>query len=596
MKTITGRKAENRIIHKLFLRSEVSWALSDISKQIGPMVDLFFVGAFIGVNGVTVLGFVAPLLMMMELVGTMIANGTRNKASSLIGVGKFKEFNRVFSDSLILTGGSTIAIGLLLGIFSSVISTVLGARDPEISGMTSQYILGLIIGYPFATLTRVLTPYLQIEGQYKRVTLTAISTTVIDIILDALVVFVLKGGMFEIGLATSIGNIIPFFIGAAFFMGRKKSVDFHLSFQGFSPKLCKEIVKLGAPNGVSLACNSIGGMMINNMLVSLNMPYLVAVNGVFNQIQGFLLFTWLAPADTLLAFVPVFLGEEDRGSIKLVQKLALLHAFIMTSIVTVILYFGAESIATIFLKTDAPEAFRLACQCIRICCFALPFYTVFDNFNNYLMANKRIRTANILGFLNEIGILVPLDYLLIKLVGYTGAWYGKVFNMVLITLIIIIYILYNKEDKKFSDKMLLLPRTFGVNKDDEISVIATSTKEIMHLSQIAILFAVEHGADDERARLYGLITEELSIFLSNHGFKDGREHYINVRLVAKDDDFIIRMRDDCKLLNLNDYYQLFGDNIPFDKGGDIGLPIIFKASKDVKYTSTFGANNLIVRM
>ena len=65
-------------------------------------------------------------------------------------------------------------------------------------------------------------------------------------------------------------------------------------------------------------------------------------------------------------------------------------------------------------------------------------------------------------------------------------------------------------------------------------------------------------------------------------------------MVSKDDDLIIRMRDDCKPLNLNDYYQLIKDSN--DKENEISLAIIFKMAKQVKYTSTFGANNLIIRV
>ena len=94
------------------------------------MIDLVFVSAFIGVNGVTVMGFVAPLFMFIELVGTMIGNGARNKVSAMIGAGKLEESNRIFSDSLILTGGLTIVIGLLVGILfhSSLELPILWAR------------------------------------------------------------------------------------------------------------------------------------------------------------------------------------------------------------------------------------------------------------------------------------------------------------------------------------------------------------------------------------------------------------------------------------------------------------------------------------
>ncbi|MBQ7559257.1 MAG: hypothetical protein IJT20_03315, partial [Synergistaceae bacterium] len=67
--------------------------------------------------------------------------------------------------------------------------------------MTRQYIYGYIIGLPFFTLTRILAPYLELEGQYMRSVMSSFMMTVIDIAADAFVIFVLHGGMFELGLA-----------------------------------------------------------------------------------------------------------------------------------------------------------------------------------------------------------------------------------------------------------------------------------------------------------------------------------------------------------------------------------------------------------
>lgn len=105
---------------------------------------------------------------------------------------------------------------------------------------------------------------------------------------------------------------------------------------------------------------------------------------------------------------------------------------------------------------------------------------------------------------------------------------------------------------------------------------------------------MEHGADKKRAMTFGLITEELSVNLTEHGFDDGKPHNINARLVAKDEDLIIRIRDDCKPFNLTEYYRHIQENTESDK--ELSLSIIMKMAKDVKYTATFGANNLIVRI
>ena len=589
------KQVDNKIIRRLFYKSEISWGVSDFSKAIGPMIDLVFVSQFIGIDGVTVLGFMSPLIMFFELIGSAVANGARNKVSAMIGAGKLADANRVFSNSLLMGGGLATIMALLAFIFSSGLAFVLGARDPAVAEMTRQYILGYLIGFPFYTLTRVITPFLQIEGQYKRVNATSISTTVIDIVGDSVAVFVLHGGMFEIGLATSIGYILPFFIGASYYMVKKSASVFKLKFKDFNLKLCAEVIRLGAPMGITKGSNSIAGLIINNMLTSFNMPYLVAAHGVFSQITVFLRAAWYAPADTLMAFAGVFVGEEDKKAVKLVQRIALLHSLVMTTLITVLLYFFCDPIVTVFLNTDEPEALKLASQCIRISCLSLPFHTIVYNFNNYLMGIRRLRFANIYSFLIECGNLVPITLLLLGFIGYQGAWISKIVNMAGLSLIAVIYILIHKGGKTFSDKMLLMPDDFGTTPENEMSVITTSIKKIKVLSKIAVAFAMEHGADKKRAMTYGLITEELAIFLANIGFKDGEEHNINARLVAKDDDLIIRMRDDCKPLNLKDYYQALLET-PEIEDEEISLAIIFKMAKDVKYTATFGANNLIIRV
>ena len=173
------------------------------------------------------------------------------------------------------------------------------------------------------------------------------------------------------------------------------------------------------------------------------------------------------------------------------------------------------------------------------------------------------------------------------------SWVSKIANMLILSLIAVVYISLQK-GQKFTDKMLLLPEDFGIPRENEIAVIAGTTKDIEDLSRIAVAFALEHGAERKRALTYGLITEELSVLLQEHGFSDGRPHNINARLVAKGGDLIIRIRDDCKPFNITEYYELIKDDQ--DKEKEISLAIIMKMAKDVKYTAAFGANNLIVRI
>ena len=594
MERIDGVRTDNKVLLRLIRKAEGSYTVSDLSKAIGPMIDLMFVSQFIGVRGVTVMGYVSPLIMLFELIGTTLNSGARNKASAMIGAGRTEEANRAFSGSLIVGGGFSMLAAILTAVLCPGVCRVLGAGDPEFFEMTKQYVFGYLIGLPFFTVTRILTPYLQMEGEYKRVNATAVLTTVIDVAADAFVVFVLHGGMFEIGLATSLGYVVPFFVSASYFWRRKHRSTFRLSFRNFDGRLCMEMIRLGAPSGMVKGSNALGGVLINNMLTAFNTHYLVAAYGVFSQITVFVRSSWYAPADTLHAFAGVLIGEEDRRSLKELQKAALQHAALYTGVVAALLFAFAEPLARILMKSDDPEALRMSAECIRVACLSLPFHSVVYNFNNYLMPVKRVGFSCLYSFLIECGCIVPVTFLMLRLMGTGGAWTAKIISMAILSLIAVLYVYGNKEGGTFRDKMLLLPGNFGVDPADEIAVAASSTEEILMLSKIAVSFALEHGAERKRAKTFGLVTEELAGIFSAHGFADGEKHHVNARLVSKDGDLIIRMRDDCKSFNLVEYDRIA--NRDRKDGDGPGLAIIMNMSKQVQYMATFGANSLVVRI
>ncbi len=58
MYKLFGTGSGNKILHQLFRKAELSFAVSDLSKAIGPIVDLAFISLFIGPAGVTVMGYI----------------------------------------------------------------------------------------------------------------------------------------------------------------------------------------------------------------------------------------------------------------------------------------------------------------------------------------------------------------------------------------------------------------------------------------------------------------------------------------------------------------------------------------------------------
>ena len=120
----------------------------------------------------------------------------------------------------------------------------------------------------------------------------------------------------------------------------------------------------------------------------------------------------------------------------------------------------------------------MAAECIRVSCLSLPFHTIVYNFSNYLMAVKRLSFSSVYYFLIECGIIVPVMFIMLQIIGYRGAWISRVINMSLLSAVTVAYVYRNGEGATFRDKMLLLPESFGIKPENELAVIAASTGEI----------------------------------------------------------------------------------------------------------------------
>ncbi len=141
----------------------------------------------------------------------------------------------------------------------------------------------------------------------------------------------------------------------------------------------------------------------------------------------------------------------------------------------------------------------------------------------------------------------------------------------------------------------MLPDGFGSETGKELTFNVNSMKNVARVSRIAILFATENGMELKRAQLLSLAVEEMAGNIVEHGFTDGRPHMINIRMLAKDDELILRIRDDCRRFDPTDKYK---KELQFDENPENGVAIkmLIKLAKEMKYTGLFGVNNLIIRV
>jgi len=120
-------------------------------------------------------------------------------------------------------------------------------------------------------------------------------------------------------------------------------------------------------------------------------------------------------------------------------------------------------------------------------------------------------------------------------------------------------------------------------------------EDVVSVAQRIQGFCRSKGITERSAYLAGLSMEEMAGNVVSHGFtKDKRNHSVDVRVVKKDDDLILRIKDDCIPFDPGERQKMAESSDDIMK--NIGIRMIFRTAKDVKYQNILGLNVLTVRI
>ena len=590
-------KQENRIIRNTFYAQLAAFVVSSLATSIGAMVDGVVIGQCLGVDSMAAFGVVTPLLIVFSLAGTMVSSGARNRFTRFVGEGKLEEAQGVFSMSCVLSVGFATALMLVMLMFASPIAAFLGATGNAASLLPKarNYLIGIAVGLPAMNAMRILTAYMPLDNDRNLPVIASIVLTAVDIVLDLLVAFVLHGDTLEMGLATSLG----YYCAAATLLTHfhKKNIILRFTVHHLPWQEAGRILRQGLPVGFCRLGNTLRSTFMNRLLAMLATSAAIAAYSVHRQADSFLNPVTIGMADTVAMLAGVLLGEEDRPMMKRLLLTSAQATMLLTLGVSALAWIIAPQFAGMYIKND-PEALRLSVRAVRCYAVGMPLYGLNLIYFNYFQGIGKSLLSSVSGFLSEAGFLMLSAWSLSHWLGADSVWVAFPVTQMLMLLYYAVVIAV--EDRRLDirhkslwDRILLLPNSFDVPEDARMDWSITTMEEVTELSREVWSFCERHGCDPRRRYLMSLSVEEMVGNVIQHGFSgDKRKHSVDVRILKKGEDYIVRIRDDCFYFDPLKGLQLYS---PEDPAHHMGLSMIIKTAKSVQYTCILKLNNLVIR-
>ena len=587
----------NRIIRNTFFLSYFTTIVSSMTVSIGALVDGVLIGQCLGVDSISAFGLVSPVIIIFSLITAMVSTGGRNRLVRLVGSGELEKARGVFTLSMILSVGSALLIMVVVLLFRTPIAIMLGATGNAayLLDRTQGYLLGFGIGLPAMNAASTLTSYMTVDNNRNLIMISSIVMTVSDILLHLIVVFVIHGDTFEMGLATSIGHFINLLILLTHFRRKERLIRF--SFRRIPWNETGVIIWKGLPNGCGRIANITRSILINRLLAMSAAAGCIAAYSVHRQTDSLLNCLTIGMADAVAVITTLLVGEENRPMIKRLFRTSFRANLIIEGGMAAALFLISPFFASLFIKGN-PEALENAAHAVQCYAAGIPFYGMNFIYQCYLEGIGRSRMAMFLSLMREGGLLVLSTYAMFPAIGADAAWVSFPVTQVILLFMTAGYIAFvNRRlgirPKGFYSRVLLLPNSFDVPDEDRIDRTITTHEEVIALSKAAWTFCENHGCDARRTYAISLAVEEMAANTVLEGFRPGKHNSIDMRIIKKGNEFIVRIRDDCLIFDPVKQLELYSDKVPMHH---IGLRLVIGMAKDVQYTAALKLNNLVVRV
>jgi putative MATE family efflux protein len=406
---------------RLLVKLSLPGMASTITTSLYNIVDTIWVSQ-LGYLAIAALTVNFPYQILFYAIGGGTGIGVAALVSRRFGENNPEATNHVAGQIFFLSALWGLLFILVSVIFADQIVSILGAT-PDIVDWAKQYLIITSFGAPLVIFAVVIANLLRGSGDAIKPMIIMITSTVINIILDPLLILGI-GPFPELGvsgaaLATVIAQAFGASLGLYFLLAGKTA--YHVKLAHLRPKLSilEDIYRVGLPMVVTQIAESFSFLLFNRLLQSFG-SLALAVLGIIIRISDLVFMPVMGVSNGLLPIVGFNYGANNYKRLWQAVKLAALGIMILLAVMTIIMIIFAPWIVDVF--TDDPSLIAETVPALRLLLSTMfivgPLMMFITAFQGLSQGTK----ALFLSLLRQFICFIPVIFLFRHLWGLMGIW------------------------------------------------------------------------------------------------------------------------------------------------------------------------------
>ncbi|MBR4199551.1 MAG: MATE family efflux transporter [Bacteroidales bacterium] len=276
------KELETEKIGKLLLIYALPAVISQIIASVYNLVDRMFLGQCVSALAITGLGITMPVMNVIHAFGSLVGAGAAARMSIVLGRKDERWAEKILGNTMLLTfffGALFVSVGY--GFMDSIL--YLFGADTETIGYAREYMIIVLPGMFLTTLNFNLTGLIRASGYPFKAMWILAGGAILNIILDAIFIYMLDWGIAGAAWATTISMAVSSVFAVAHFIQKSSFIRFRR--HGWEPKgyIFRNILMIGiSPFSMNIAASAVVALL-NHQLISYGGNLAVGANVVVNS-------------------------------------------------------------------------------------------------------------------------------------------------------------------------------------------------------------------------------------------------------------------------------------------------------------------------
>lgn len=418
MKNMQELGEEN--VGRLMLKYFIPAFIGVFVNALYNIVDRIFIGQGVGAEALSGISVIFPIMLIMMGFGMLIGIGTGVFVSINLGKKDIEMAEKTLGTGFFFMLVVSAMVMAVIYLLKEPILRSFGSTE-ETFQFANDYLNIIIGGVAFMIVGFSLNNVIRSEGNARIAMISMILSSVTNVILDYLFIFVFDMGVKGAAYATIISMFILMIWVLAHFRGKRSVIKLRKKHIRVNGPILVEIVAIGmAPFSMQIANSFVQGLL-NKKLIVYGGDLAVGAMGIINSVLTLFIMAIVA---INMASQPIIGFNFGAKSVQRVKD-SLRISIIAATIIAVVAFVFIESIPGVIIRlfnSDSQVLYNITVNGLRLVILALPVVGFQVVASNFFQSVGKAKLAMFATLFRQVFGLIPLILILPGFYGIKGIW------------------------------------------------------------------------------------------------------------------------------------------------------------------------------